>query len=155
MNDLSTIGLIITSLGLVGNCIIYIINNFNTTVVERKLMSNFQKVRYPLSLSFVSAIVVSTFIIVFEGDKLELGLFISFISLFIFSVIVYVIVLLGVDLFFILKNRKYTFKITLDSGRDWKIIKATNHKGLLLERGRQYKFIKDYHDMPITMEENN
>ena len=43
-------------------CVIYVMNNFNNTELERKLMTNFQKVKFNLSLSFIGAFITSSLV---------------------------------------------------------------------------------------------
>lgn len=152
MQNLINAGLLSTSVALITSSIIYIINNFNTKEIEIKLMSNFQKIRLSLSLAFISAFVFSILITIlsfFESKKLEYNLFIgSFIlSLFILMI---VLLFLEISFIFILRNRKY--EITLKDGSKWEIIKSTSDKGLLLKQGENYKIIKDYYNMQLTVE---
>ncbi|WP_322555776.1 hypothetical protein, partial [Sporosarcina beigongshangi] len=109
MQYLINAGLLSSSVALIASSIIYIINNINTKEIERKLMSNFQKVRYSLSLAFISSFVFSVLITMwtlFESNKLEYNLF---IGSFIVSLLILMVVLLILEIFyiFILRKRKY------------------------------------------------
>ncbi|HEY4601273.1 MAG TPA: hypothetical protein VIG73_08395 [Cerasibacillus sp.] len=149
MQNLINTGLLSSTIALILSSIIYVINNFNTKDVERKLMSNFHKIRYVLSLSLVSAFLNTIVILVLYMIKGGVVTGNIFIGLFILSITVFSVILLMVELCFLFIARKFKFIIKLNDGTKWEIIKTTNDKGLLLKKGDEYKIIKDYYNLPI------
>jgi len=149
LQNLINTGLLSSTIALILSSIIYVINNFNTKDVERKLMSNFHKIRYVLSLSLVSAFLNTIVILVLYMIKGGVVTGNIFIGLFILSITVFSVILLMVELCFLFIARKFKFIIKLNDGTKWEIIKTTNDKGLLLKKGDEYKIIKDYYNLPI------
>lgn len=142
-------------LAVIINSVIYLINSFKATDIERKLMSNFQRFKYPLSVSVVFSLIFSvifTILYLTEGTKLDYN---SFIGLFILFLAIYVVSLSIVDAIINYRIfKRYEFKIKpSDSDKDleWKIIRV-NHKGeLILQRENEdeYRIVKDYYGMSI------
>lgn len=151
MQNLINISFISSSLTLVISCLIYVINNFNAKEIEVNLMSNFQKIRYGLSLSLVSAVALSIIIFLketFEGVEPENTLA---IGAFIVTISTMVLLLMLLEIWFIFMAKKRRYVIILNDDSDWEIVKTTN-KGLLLKKGEEYKIIDDYFNMPIKRE---
>lgn len=148
MHGLINAGLFSSSLALVISSLIYVINNFNTREIERRLMSNFQKIRYGLSLSLICALTFAVFIFLSENINSDSIEYVLSVGAFVLSLSIMIAVLLITELCFIFILRKQKYNIKLKDGTDWVIIKTTN-RGLLLKKGDEYKIINDYFDMPI------
>lgn len=152
LDNLINAGLISSSLALIAGSLVNIINNINTKEIERKLMSNFQKIQYSLSLSLIGAIAGAIVITIWSMIKDDKPVNNPFTVSFIMLLLIIGAVLLIVEICYIFKLKNIKFKIELNDGSQWDIIKTTNDKGLLLKHDDTYKIIKDYYNMPITWE---
>lgn len=136
-----------------------IVNNINATALERKLMSNFQKIKITFSIAIISSIL---FVIIWITTE-------DVIFLFIISFIVYFILFFLVDIWFHFKNKKFKFFIehdvtdASDTSYNWEIIKVTKGKDLLIKKvetskdkgdsfkNEFYKIIKNEINIPIKV----
>lgn len=129
--------------------VIYFINYWDITEFEKKVMTNFQK--FKIYVSFITLIsIIMTFVIWFLDYKNNKDI-ITFITLFVLTFILIIIVHFLTWLVNVFFAPRYEYTISFNNDEDeWSIVKAVVSKGVLLKNSRdEYMIIKDYNNCII------
>lgn len=135
----------------------HIFNNGNANPLERKLMSNFQKIKITFSTTIITSILFTVISrlgaieYILKKDNLN-----EVINQFIFSFVVFFSLLILVDIIFHYRNKKFKFLIKHGPFDKWEIVKVTKGKDLLIKKVDEsedefYKVVKNEINIQIEV----
>lgn len=151
-------GFIALFLALLVGSISYAVNNINASPLEKKLQTNFEKIKVFSSIAFIYALVIIAImliVIIFEGEMEETPILAFLLAVLVILIIIFVLAFLYIViveyLFLKYKAKKFDFSIILDDGSEWKIIRMTGSNYVLIkcEQKEEYRLIKDYDNLSI------
>lgn len=139
----------------------YTANNINANILERKLMTNFEKIKLPFSVAFTGSTILIVAIILFYAFTNK-GIRENLLVVFALTLLLLFIVILITDILYSkFKSKKFRYFITLVNGSmaksEWEIIKMTSSNHLLLKQvddknHESFKLIRNYDNLSIRIE---
>ncbi|RHW33510.1 hypothetical protein [Oceanobacillus profundus] len=134
--------------------ITYSVNYWDATKLEKRLMTNIQRLKVYLSIIFTATLLYTLLLALIslfnesstEENINDLFLISGFIMFMVLLIITSTILSLA-NFIFSIKPR-YVIFLENDS-KPWDIFKPIGKKGLLLNRDNEFKFINDYYNLPI------
>lgn len=158
MDVLVNSGFIVLFLTLLVGSISYVVNDINATPLEKKLQTNFEKIKVFSSLAFIIAlviVVITLIVMLLKGEMEETPIVTFLLAVIVILIIIFVVVFIYIVivdyLFSKYRAKKFDFFVILNDGSEWKIIRVTGSNYLLIksDQKEEYRLIKDYDNLSI------